>query len=76
MCGPSGPGGTTLWRRSEDILEEAREAKDRKTALDAIRAAVNIMAEARQYLELRGELIGELPSMANAAANVRWSCGC
>jgi hypothetical protein len=32
-----------LYGVAEDILEEAREAKDRKTALDAIRAAVNIM---------------------------------
>ena len=59
-----------LYGVAEDILEEAREAKDRKTALDAIRAAVNIMAEARQYLELRGELTGELPNVANPAANV------
>jgi hypothetical protein len=40
----------------EDIPEEAREAKDQKTALNAIRAAVDAMAEARQYLELRGGL--------------------
>ena len=55
---------------AEDILEEAREAKDRKTALNAIRAAVDVMAEARQYLELRGELTGELPNVKDAAANV------
>jgi len=59
-----------LYGVAEDILEEAREAKDRKTALDAIRVAVNIMAEARQYLELRGELTGELPNLANAVGNV------
>jgi len=59
-----------LYGMAEDILDETREAKDRKTALDAIRAAVNIMAEARQYLELRGELTGELPNLANAAGNV------
>src|SRR5215467_10442490 len=59
-----------LYGVAEDILEEAREAKDRKTALDAIRAAVNIMAEARQYLELRGELTGELPNVANGPGNV------
>jgi hypothetical protein len=52
---------------AEDILEEAREAKDRKTALDAIRAAVNIMAEARQFMELRGPLTGELSNVAESA---------
>ena len=41
-----------------------------KTALNAIRAAVDVMAEARQYIELRGELTGELPKVADAAANV------
>jgi len=43
------------------ILERALEAVDLKTALNAIRAAVDVMGEARQYLELRGELTGELP---------------
>jgi hypothetical protein len=28
------------------------------------------MAEARQYMELRGELTGELPNVADGAANV------
>jgi hypothetical protein len=28
------------------------------------------MAEARKYMELRGELTGELPNVADAAANV------
>jgi hypothetical protein len=36
------------------------ELKDSKTALQAIRTATGIMAEARQYLKLRGELSGEL----------------
>jgi hypothetical protein len=57
-------------RQCQAKEQPAREAKDRKTALDAIRAAVNIMAEARQYLELRGELTGELPHAADSAANV------
>ena len=45
-------------------------SEDLKTALNAIRAAVDVMAEERQYMELRGELTGELPKMADAAANV------
>jgi hypothetical protein len=54
---------------AEDILEKAREAEDLKTAIGAIRAAADVMAERRQYMELRGELTGEL-SLADAAANV------
>jgi hypothetical protein len=42
-----------LYGAAEDILEEAREAKDQRTALDAIKAAVSIMSEARGYLELK-----------------------
>jgi len=59
-----------LYGAAEGILERALEAEDLKTALNAIRAAVDVMGEARQYLELRGELTGELPNVADAAANV------
>jgi hypothetical protein len=59
-----------LYAFAESILKEAREAKDHKTALNAIRVGVDVMAEARQYLELRGELTGELPNVKDAAANV------
>ena len=59
-----------LYGAAEGILERALEAEDLKTALNAIRAAVDVMAEARQYIELRGELTGELPKVADAAANV------
>jgi hypothetical protein len=59
-----------LYAFAESILKEAREAKDHKTALNAIRVGVDVMAEARQYLELRGELTGELPHVKDAAANV------
>jgi hypothetical protein len=52
---------------AEDILEEAREAKDRKTAIGAIRAAADVMAERRQFMELRGELTGELSKAAESA---------
>src|SRR5215469_191686 len=55
---------------AEDILEKAREAEDLKTAIGAIRAAAHAMAERRQFMELRGELTGELPNVAGAAANV------
>ena len=59
-----------LYGAAEGILERALEAEDLKTALNAIRAAVDVMGEARQYLELRGELTGELQNAADAAANV------
>ena len=49
-----------LYGAAEGILERALEAKDLKTALIAIRAATGVMGEARQYMELRGELSGEL----------------
>lgn len=49
-----------LYGAAEGILERALEAKDLKTALVAIRAATGVMGEARKYMELRGELSGEL----------------
>jgi hypothetical protein len=55
---------------AEDILEEAREAEDLKTAIGAIRAAAGVTAERRQFMELRGELTGELHNVADAVANV------
>jgi hypothetical protein len=55
---------------AEDILGEAREAKDLKTAIGAIRAAAHAMAERRQFMELRGTLTGELSNAADSAANV------
>jgi hypothetical protein len=64
-----------LYAVAESIFEEAREAKDRKTALNAIRAAVDVIPEARQYVELRGELTGELPRWRPGRPMSRWSCG-
>ena len=55
---------------AEDILDEAREAKDRKTAIGAIRAAAHATAERRQFMQLRGALTGELSNVADAVANV------
>ena len=48
-----------LYRAAEAILGRALAAKDLRTALQAIRAAADVMAEGRQYLELRGDLTGE-----------------
>ena len=56
-----------LYAAAEKILNQALESDDKKTALNAIKAAVDIMGEARQYMELRGELTGEL---SKAAPNV------
>jgi len=58
-----------LYAAAEGILKRALESEDLKTALTAIRASVDVMGEARGYMELRGELTGEL-SAANAADNV------
>ena len=52
---------------SISILERALESKDPKTALNAIGAAVNVLREAWSYLELRGEITGELNKSASAS---------
>ena len=49
-----------LYGKAERILERALEINDLSTALKAIRVLVDVMGEARSYLELRGELTGEL----------------
>jgi hypothetical protein len=49
-----------MYAAAEDIMTKALGARDLRTALQAIRAAVDVMGEARQYMELRGELSGEL----------------
>jgi hypothetical protein len=49
-----------LYGQAEEILASALQDKDRRTALQAIRTAIDVMGEARGYLELRGELTGEL----------------
>jgi hypothetical protein len=56
-----------LYGHAETILERALESKDPKTALNAIGAAVNVLREARSYLELRGEITGELNKSAGAS---------
>jgi hypothetical protein len=49
-----------LYEKAEEILTPALKEKDRRTDLQAIRTAVDIMGEARGYMELRGELTNEL----------------
>jgi hypothetical protein len=49
-----------LYQQAEEILASALQDKDRRTALQAVRAAVDVMGEARNYMELRGELTNEL----------------
>jgi hypothetical protein len=49
-----------LYQKAEEILTSALQDKDRRTALQAIKVAVDVMSEARSYLELRGELTNEL----------------
>jgi len=49
-----------LYSAAESILDSALEDSDGRTALHAIRSAVDVMREARGYLELRGQLTGEL----------------
>lgn len=57
-----------LYRVAEDILTRAREAKDLRTALQAIRCAVDVLGEARGYLELQGQITVELKADANGDA--------
>ena len=49
-----------LYSAAEEILNRELKSKDHRTALSAIKAAVSVMGEARAYMELRGELNGEL----------------
>jgi hypothetical protein len=49
-----------LCRAAEGILGRALGVGDLKTALNAIRVAVDVMGEAREYMQLRGQLTGEL----------------
>ena len=56
----AGDRADRLYGHAEMILERALESKDLKTAVSAISVSVNVMREARGYLELRGEISGEL----------------
>jgi hypothetical protein len=50
----------TLYREAQKILATALNDGDQRTAIQAVRAAVSVQGEARGYLELRGELQGDL----------------
>ena len=60
-----------LYRHAEEILAGALVDKDRRTALQAIRAAIDVMGEARGYMALRGELTGELDRDAMPALQIQ-----
>ena len=60
-----------LYSAAEGILERAIEAADLKTAVNAIRAAADVMGEPREYKKLRGELTGELPLLGHAIGHAR-----
>jgi hypothetical protein len=57
-----------LYTHAEAILNSALHDQDRRSALAAIRAAVDVMAEARNLMQVRGELTGELQREANLAS--------
>ena len=58
-----------LYKAAEAILARALDVKDLRTALQAIRAAADVMAEGRQYLELRGDLTGEFEPKKSQTAS-------
>lgn len=60
-CVRAGEGrAERMYAAAEAIMVRALESQDLRTALQAIRTAGVVMAEARQYIELRGELTREL----------------
>jgi hypothetical protein len=56
-----------LYAHAEAILAAALRDNDRRSALQAIRAACDVMGEARNLMEVRGELTGELQREATLA---------
>jgi hypothetical protein len=57
-----------LYGRAEQILSAALDEKDRAVSVHAIRAAVGVLAEARNFMELRGALTNELGRDKNLGA--------
>ena len=49
-----------LYQMAEKVLRDAEEAGDSKKVLEAIKIATPLLAEARQYIELKGRATGEL----------------
>jgi hypothetical protein len=60
-CGPR-ERTELLHSEAESILNEAKRAKDLRTALAAIREAANVTREPRGTLQILGQLTGELSS--------------
>jgi len=52
----------SLYHTAEEILKRALEVRDLNTALKAVKTAVDVMGEARQYIELRGSLASDAPT--------------
>jgi len=65
----------TLQRVAEGVVNRAMATDDLKIALDAIRTAATVSRESRGYLDLLGELQGELDRRAQVnvlVANPEW----
>jgi len=60
-----------LFAEAENILNQAKRARDLKTALAAIRELANVNREARANAALLGQLTGELQRNAAPAAMVQ-----
>jgi hypothetical protein len=54
-----------LYETAEEILREGLKSQDYRTVLNAVKAGVSVMSEARQYLELKGQITGELSEQSN-----------
>lgn len=57
--------GEFLYAAAAEILRDAMKDRDRRSSLKAIQTAVDVMGEARSYLELRGVITGELSRARN-----------
>jgi hypothetical protein len=58
-----------LYAAAEMILLRAVEENAPRTALQAIKAAVDVMGEPRQYMQFRGEVTGELDRIKPGGLN-------
>jgi hypothetical protein len=50
----------SLYEVAEAILNRALQKDEQQTALAAIKSAVNVLKEARGFMELSGQITGEL----------------
>src|SRR5438270_4734985 len=60
----------SLYHEATQLLHEAKQGKDLKGALSAIREAANVTREARGNANLLGQLTGELPQSAAPAPGI------